>query len=456
MKRLDRLSSQLRTIESEVDNHFLTNPLVALDLASAMRYLLIRFEASLQPFVGTPLQTRHELEAKADNLINDINHPFGWLYRNCQPEGKISNILEPGFIHSADELLKLAANYDIFVRVFTYASRGIIQLEVEGDTLTVQHSLDADTRYEAYNRLIKPARASAKLGSLERALFGCIRFFSPDEFLRRLIRYSGVSETEVLAILEDLTYGSSSIQNPDPVIQPIFRLGSDTIFLIPSLWVNSSIERNFTVLVNRLPRERLVYAQLTNQKESIMRTRAENEITNKDYRTINGKIPGRPDLPDIDLAVISDAEKLCILVELKWFIDPAEPRELLERSEELEKGVQQIKTLINAHLSGATELWNKLVIRADYSVVGAVLSANWIGYASVQDPLVPIVLDLHFSAKIKASGSLEEVSAWLGNRNYLPILDEHYRVVETPTQVGHWKVRWYGLKSLLSGQFFPL
>ena len=53
-------------------------------------------------------------------------------------------------------------------------------------------------------------------------------------------------------------------------------------------------------------------------------------------------------LPDVDLAIISDSEKMCLLLELKWFIDPAEAREIIEKSEEIEKGISQVLQLKQA------------------------------------------------------------------------------------------------------------
>ena len=40
---------------------------------------------------------------------------------------------------------------------------------------------------------------------------------------------------------------------------------------MPNLWINNSYERNFTVLLNKLPAEKLIYSNLTNDKEGLMR-----------------------------------------------------------------------------------------------------------------------------------------------------------------------------------------
>ena len=69
-----------------------------------------------------------------------------------------------------------------------------------------------------------------------------------------------------------------------------------------------------TVLLNRLPAEKVIYGKLTNEKESLMRERLTDALANEGYRFVSEKVPN---LPDIDLAIIRDSEKACLLLELK-------------------------------------------------------------------------------------------------------------------------------------------
>ena len=41
------------------------------------------------------------------------------------------------------------------------------------------------------------------------------------ELLKRVVRYSGVSDTKVRSIFDDLTYGNRGIKHLDPALQPL-------------------------------------------------------------------------------------------------------------------------------------------------------------------------------------------------------------------------------------------
>ena len=165
------------------------------------------------------------------------------------------------------------------------------------------------------------------------------------ELLRRVVRYSGVSDTKVRSIFDDLTYGNRGIKHLDPALQPLIKLDSQHYAIMPHLWLLLNPERNLTVLFNRIPSERKIYAKLVDEKEGLMRQHFTDDLSDKGFRFIDGNVPN---LPDVDLAIIRDPEKACLLLELKWFIGPAEIREVIEKSEEIEKGISQVLKLKQA------------------------------------------------------------------------------------------------------------
>jgi hypothetical protein len=114
---------------------------------------------------------------------------------------------------------------------------------------------------------------------------------------------------------------------------------------------------------------------------------------------------------------------------LKWFIEPAEAREITNRSLELKKGVSQIKKVNTAFQEGNTKLLEKiLAIEKDYAFLGVVGSRNWIGHFDVQDEEVPIIKVWHLLELIKKNGSLKRIISFLKNREYLPVQDENYSI----------------------------
>lgn len=273
------------------------------------------------------------------------------------------------------------------------------------------------------------------------------------ELLRRVVRYSGVSKSKVQSIFDDLSYGNPDISSPDPALQPLIKLNSEVYAIMPHLWICSAPERNLTVLLNRLPSEKRIYSKLVGEKETLMRKRLTTCLSTKSFRLVEGRMPN---LPDVDLAVINDSEKTCLLLELKWFIYPAEPREIIEKSEEIRKGISQVRQLQNAFADNHQPLLKKLNIDSNYRIAGVVVSQNWIGHAKAQSCDIPVIQADHLIAKLKDTKDLESVIEWLKARKYLPEEGKHFKVHRTTATIGKWILKWYGIESLIKDAFFPL
>ena len=274
-----------------------------------------------------------------------------------------------------------------------------------------------------------------------------------DDLLRQVVRYSGVSDSKVRSIFDDLSYGNRNISDRDPALQPLIKLDSEVYAIMPHLWLCSSPERNLTVLLNRLPSEKKIYSKLVDEKEELMRERFTSCLSDKDFRFIFGSVQG---LPDVDLAIIKDSEKTCLLLELKWFIHPAEIREVIEKSEEIEKGISQLRKLKDAFVNNHAPLLKKLGIDSSYRLEGVVVSENCVGHPKVQSPEVPVIQADHLIAKLRATEPLESTMEWLKARKYLPKEGEHFEVCKRVVTIGNWSVRWYAIEPLISDPFFPL
>ena len=274
-----------------------------------------------------------------------------------------------------------------------------------------------------------------------------------DDLLKQVVRDSGVLDSKVRNILDDLTYGNQGISNPEPALQPLIKLNSRLCAIVPHLWICSPAERNFAALLNKLPSEKRIYSELVDEREKLMRGLFTTRLSAKDFRFMWGNIRA---LTDIDLAIIRDSEKACLLLELKWFIAPALARERIEKSKELAKGICQVKKLKRAFVNSSKLLLEKLEIDTNYRLDGAVVSQNWIGYANVQSEEIPVIRAKHLIEKLKATESLESTMNWLKARDYLPKEGEHFEIRRPSTTIGQWTVKWYGIRSLISDAFFPL
>lgn len=276
-----------------------------------------------------------------------------------------------------------------------------------------------------------------------------ILVMSTNELTNRLARYSGCSTSVVTAFVEDLTYGSRGIAKPDPALQPLIQLGGNTYGIMPNLWINSSVERNFIVLMNRLPEERAIYSCLVGEKESLMKQWIVDSISIDGLRHFSGSVPGNSGYGDIDLALIDDNEKSCLFLELKWFVEPAEVREMIEKSEEIGKGISQLETLSELIERKPAPYFAALRIDASYRRFFAVASDSYIGMADVQNPNIPVVRHRHLVSRMNQLNSLEAVCGWMGRNEYLPVEGTHFETREKVWTVGRWSIKWYSMMPLV-------
>ena len=540
MKTTDNVSPELREVEKEVDNYYKSNPLMKLPFAAAAWSLLASGEnwRRKQTQVDNGMQ-HHTIIA--DNLVNELKYSMYWLCEDCEPSGQVPFVYNGDNFKASLDLFKLAREYRWFVLVYTGATNGWIELDLQGSTIQPKEDFFTGIEYEAYDRLIKPHRSQESLSSVNfdnfpieaiehslkvevdrlsyklnpkmvsdtmtvlkplfdrmfslpsewqfsryslgdfREVFeaisaiayirsmvqtmaaakGCVDMGYADsiyvpthgELQARVARYSRVSDTTVRSIFDDLTYGNRNISHPDPALQPLIKLNSECYAIMPHLWLYCSAERNLAVLLNRLPSEKKIYAKLVDEKEALMRQRFDSGLSDKGFRFVSGSVVN---LPDVDLAIINDSEKACLLLELKWFIDPAEIREVVEKSEEIEKGICQVFKLKQAFADNHKPLLEKLEIDSNYRLEGIVVSQNWIGEANVQSPEVPVIRADHLIAKLKATESLRATIEWLMARKYLPKEGKDFEVHGITSTIGKWSVKWSTTRPLIKDAFFPL
>lgn len=546
-KVIDRLSPEIRVAEAEIDSAYKSNVLMRTEFAPAVWNVLGVVEDWSYQLMHDSSVDRLMYEGIVDAFIFTLRHPLHWLRASCPPGGHVPSSYNEDLYLAARDLLLLAREYDQFCLVFTYASRGLADLRLEGHRLVPTYSFPNEPRYQAYDRLVKPIdrnpskeTAFAQLDELysridrslkidgenfkftinpllvrytmdhlepvmrlkfvlpenwqfsyyklsdfrqvyhaiyalsylqmlariRAAYHGCIgigfanSLFVPtkDELLSRVTRYTGLARDVVANVLHDVTLGSHGMteEGGDPALQPLIELNSERYVVSPTLWINSSAERNFLVLMNRIPSEKAIYSRLVEQKEDLMRQRIIGLTAHPKRRVWLGRVPGRPTLPDIDLAVIDDADKSCLLMELKWFIEPAEAREVIEKSKEIAKGVSQLLLLKKAVEEKDSALLDQLRIDASYTIGYAVVSANSIGDAGEQHPDVAVIREDHVIEVLSSCDSLTEITSWLSRRLYLPIEGTHYEVITTSAQLGVWETNWYGIRPLIEDEFKPL
>jgi hypothetical protein len=265
------------------------------------------------------------------------------------------------------------------------------------------------------------------------------------EFAARLNRYTEIEFTTLKTILDLLTFGSSGIRNPDIATQPLIDLRNGDYAVSPFVWMGTNPERNFCVLLNQIPEHRIVYSQLVNKKEALLRKEIEDFLKPLGLDARSGEVDGT----DLDLGIVDRNDRCCICLELKWFIEPAEIREIEERTQELKNGISQAKKIRGLWERKDSRLLKDILgIEPDYHFCTVVASQNWIGHAEAQDDEIPIIKIWHFLNHVSDCGSLRGAMDWLYERRYLPVAGTDFEVAPMEVTCGEWACEWYGIKLL--------
>ncbi|MFJ2458025.1 hypothetical protein ACIOVC_05655 [Pseudomonas neuropathica] len=262
------------------------------------------------------------------------------------------------------------------------------------------------------------------------------------ELVKRLARYTSLQEPKVNTVLEYLSFSSHDIRYPDIAIQPLIELSDKRLLLSPFILININAERNFCTLLNKIPLAREAYLSLTLKKERILFEELRTVLEQLGYEVTHGSLS----TTDLDIAIIDRANKVCACIELKWFIEPAEIREVIERSIELTKGVKQCKA-INALFSKRDKRLTRDILNIDesYRTSTFVGSRNWIGHSDIWSLDVPVVKVWHFVKELINQGNLANTLDWVESRNYLPVNGKDYWIVPVDIKTGTWKSQWYGV-----------
>ena len=289
---------------------------------------------------------------------------------------------------------------------------------------------------------------AASQGVSDYGLVDSLLIVGKHDLHKRFRKYTGLSIPVVSALIEDFTYGSRGIRFPDPLLQPLIPLLPNMYAIAPHFVINSSMERNFSVLMNRIPRERKLYSALSSERERLSRTYIINDLSKLRMRHWWGTVPDWGG-GEIDLVLMDRESKSCLILELKSFVAPAEIREIHDRSEEIADGIEQVRVRKRLAASKPAPLLRVLDIDPEWEISWAVASESSVGSAFVQADDVPVVRTRHLCHKIRRNGGLHGIGEWLQTRAYLPVEGKHYSVLEMEHQISEWTLKWNGIGILI-------
>lgn len=270
---------------------------------------------------------------------------------------------------------------------------------------------------------------------------------SRDEWVRELSQYSGLSAQRTRRIFADLTYRGIKDHWASPWCCPFFQISNNIVLLNNSYAYNSDPEDDAWFALAK--RDNNLHGELSSKKEAFW-----IEALKKWLCPLNFQIVGPLNYVhggkqgDMDLLILSKAERFGLVCELKWLTRPQGIAKEFEYRKMLEKGREQAqraklwvetcpKVLEDRSGISAPEL-------VEFEYAPLVLSKTLLDSSESHVNDVPVANEFLLRTILDSPINWSLRRAWkiLKDRSYLLKEGVHFRRVEWTTRIGN--IRFFG------------
>jgi hypothetical protein len=279
--------------------------------------------------------------------------------------------------------------------------------------------------------------------------------FSKSVLVSELSTVSGINHADVASAINALTYGTDT-ETPDPALQPLVPL-SEGVLLAPTLLIlTSNHPRNYLSLHARVNSPS--FDRQSELFELGMSSRIEQIVRNR-FSTfrMHTFLPNRKDVGEVDLVVADNQSKTILLAELRWLLQPGDPREVNNRMKVCREKVMQLKKKLDAARTIAEPILKMLGIADNgqsWHVLGVVIVDGFIavGPESETIPIIPVPIFEIGSIHCKNLKCLHE---WLVSGVCLPQQGLHFNSSPVTAKFRKHRVRWGGFRIRHGSQYLP-
>ncbi len=236
--------------------------------------------------------------------------------------------------------------------------------------------------------------------------------------------------------IEYLTLGHG-VQAPDPALQPIVAIGDGRIAIPCLLFLSSNYQRNLLTLQARI--DPISFDKLSALFEQnmlsglipLVKTRWPNAKENLTIRD-------RKEFEEVDLLIPDPESKTLLVCELRWMLQPGDPREVQNRKKVCWEKVAQLERKVKWIGVRQSIALKSLGLNADdaseWSCAGVVSVDAFGGVLSTNTEL-PLLPNHIFKQGLQKASSLPEFVLWSQSLCWLPKEGEHFRVVTQTTSL---------------------
>jgi hypothetical protein len=276
---------------------------------------------------------------------------------------------------------------------------------------------------------------------------------SRDKWIEDIEVFSQLELQKIERFVDALTYGRGS-KSPDQALQPLVPLGSNLLGLGPLGWLSSNAERNLLSLQARLDpkamdrQSYLFERRMTAELIEVLRLR---------WSHVTGNITLTLDAckEEIDLLVCEPDSKTVAVLELRWMLSPADPREVQVRKTACWQKVEQVKrkaAAVALDLQAAMLASFGLSIVAEGWAVHAMVVVEGFGGAKSLDEAIPVVPEWVLKAGIELAPSLQRLVEWTKGLGWLPVEGREFETLESRPRTDLVPYRYPSITPLRTGR----
>jgi hypothetical protein len=233
-----------------------------------------------------------------------------------------------------------------------------------------------------------------------------------------------------------LTLGQG-VQAPDPALQPIVPLGDGRIAIPCLLFLSSNYERNLLTLQARTNTP--IFDRLSGLFEEAM-VSVLLPLVQKRWPAAKGNVTIRDgnEFEEIDLLVPEPESKTLLLCELRWMLQPGDPREVHNRKKACREKVAQLERKLrwlSVRKSNALQLLGLSAENAEEWQLAGVVSVDAFGGVLSPNADIPLLPNNIFKRGLESASSLRGFVLWCKSLLWLPKENVHFRIVTQSTDL---------------------
>ena len=245
-----------------------------------------------------------------------------------------------------------------------------------------------------------------------------------------------LGETRIRSFLQYLSYGYAT-KTPDIALQPIVAIGNGLIAVPCLLYLSSNYERNLLGLQARIDRKtfdsmsKLFEVDMVHDLLETIRPRWPHAKGNLTLRAEGG-------FEEIDLLIADPSSHTILVCELRWMLQPGDPREVQNRKSACREKVGQLARKLqwlHARTQLVLDALGVAIGAVEWHMAGVVVIKTFGGTLS-NDTKLPIMPERTFVQGMQNASSLRHFAEWSQSLCWLPQESEHFRVVPQEMPLG--------------------